>query len=302
MTAKTALILGANGRFGQAALQAFTAAGWQTTALVRAGKTASHPRVIHADASDAEALTRAAEGFDVIVNALNPPYDKWPALIPPLTRAIIAAARASGASVVIPGNVYNFGPNMPPLLTTETPQRATQGKGLIRRQMEDAYRAADIPVILLRAGDYIGAGQHGQWFDGLIANKVAKGVFTYPGDYNIVHAWAYLPDMARAAVALCEIRDTLPRFADIPFAGYGITGEELARAIETAGERPLKRKRTPWAVLHALALFMPVMQEVIAMRYLWDTPHRLDPEPLRALLPDFRPTPLETAMKEVLFT
>ncbi|MEX0971483.1 MAG: hypothetical protein WD046_13670 [Paracoccaceae bacterium] len=37
---------------------------------------------------------------------------------------------------------------------------------------------------------------------------------------RLIHkaAYAYLPDMARAAVGLAEARTNLPRFADIPYA------------------------------------------------------------------------------------
>lgn len=298
---KTALILGANGRFGRAAMAAFDQAGWTVTALVRPGKAKGQANVIEADASDPATLSKAATGFDVIVNALNPPYDKWATENPRLTQAVIAAARASGATVMLPGNVYNFGPDMPPVLTPETPQSATAGKGLVRMEMERTYHDADIPVIILRGGDYIEAEKTGNWFDSQITNKVHKGVFTYPADYNIEHAWAYLPDMARAAAGLCDIRQQLPKFADVPFPGYALTGEQLALEIEAAGGQTLKRKRTPWGLLGVVAMFMPVVREAVAMRYLWTTPHRLAKDPLAKLLPDYRPTPVETAMKQTLF-
>lgn len=214
---KNVLILGANGRFGRATHKAFTDAGWNVTALVRPGKSQG-PNTIEADASDPTALSVAAKGFDVIVNALNPPYHKWAEMLPVLTASVIAAARASGATVLIPGNVYNYGTNPPALLSAETPQTAATGKGALRVEMERAYRdAPNVRTIILRGGDFIEAEKTGNWFDSQITNKVAKGVITYPGPTDQTHAWAYLSDMARAAVALCEIRESLPRFADIPF-------------------------------------------------------------------------------------
>ncbi len=298
---KTALILGANGRFGRAAMTAFTDAGWQTTALVRPGKAQGRPNVVEADASDASALVRVAKGFDVIVNALNPPYDKWAKLLPPITEATIAAARASGATLLVPGNVYPYGKNMPEVLSAGTPQIARDGKGRLRVEMENALRAAsDIRVIILRGGDYIERRKTGNWFDSMIMNKVDKGVVTYPGPLDVVHAWAYLPDMARAAVGLCEIRKTLPRFADIPYGGYALTGAGLVAAAERAVGRPLKVKRTPWGMLAFLGVFVPLLREVVAMRYLWNRPHRLDNATLEALLPTFAPTPPDQAIKDSL--
>ena len=44
-------------------------------------------------------------GADVIDNGLNPPnYHNWAKLIPQITADVIAAAKASGATVLLPGN------------------------------------------------------------------------------------------------------------------------------------------------------------------------------------------------------
>ena len=297
---KNVLILGANGRFGRATHAAFTNAGWNVTALVRPGK-ARRPNTIEADASDASALSKAAQGFDVIVNALNPPYHKWEKLLPILTASVIAAARSSGATVLIPGNVYNYSTNPPKILSADTPQTATKGKGALRVEMERSFRdAPNIRTIILRGGDFIEAEKTGNWFDSQITNKVDKGVITYPGATDQTHAWAYLPDMARAAVELCEIHETLPKFADIPFAGFALTGDELINAVETATDKTLKVKTVPWGIMSAIGLFSPLIREVVAMRYLWNKPHRLDGTALKSLLPDFKPTALDVAMREVL--
>lgn len=294
------LILGANGRFGRAAHKAFSDTGWNVTALVRPGKRQGG-KTIEVDASDPAALSEAAKGFDVIVNALNPPYHKWTDMLPILTASVIAAARTSGATVLIPGNVYNFGSNPPAILSADTPQTATDGKGALRVEMERSFRdAPNVRTIILRAGDFIEAAKTGNWFDGQITNKVNKGVITYPGPTDRIHAWAYLPDMARAAVALCEIRETLPRFADIPFEGFALTGNELIAAVEDATDKPLNVKTVPWSIMSFIGLFSPLIREVVAMRYLWSKPHRLDGTALKTLLPDFKPTPLNVAMQQVL--
>ena len=294
------LILGANGRFGRAAHKAFTDAGWNVTDLVRPGKSQGG-KTIEADASDAAALSVAAKGFDVIVNALNPPYDKWTKMLPILTASVIAAARTSGATVLIPGNVYNFGINPPAILSADTPQTAIDGKGALRVEMERSFRdAPNIRIIILRGGDFIEAAKTGNWFDSQITNKVSKGIITYPGPTDQTHAWAYLPDMARAAVQLCEIRETLPRFADIPFEGFALTGDELISAVEAATDMTLKVKTVPWSIMSAIGLFSPVIREVIAMRYLWNKPHQLDGSALNSLLPDFKPTPLKAALQQAL--
>ncbi|MEO0999663.1 MAG: NAD(P)H-binding protein, partial [Pseudomonadota bacterium] len=191
------LILGAAGRFGRHAVEAFAAAGWSVTAQTRPGRTPDlPPGVTHAafDATDAARLTEAARGQAVIVNALNPPYPAWPREVPRITAAVLAAAQASGATVLLPGNVYTYGRTMPEVLTPETPQRAETRKGRIRIEMEAAYREAGVPTILLRAGDFIDTrAPSGNWFEDHIAPKAGEGRMTYPGPMDRVHAWAFLP-------------------------------------------------------------------------------------------------------------
>lgn len=289
------LILGANGRFGRHAADAFARAGWQVTRAVRPGKGGA-PGTVEAEATDADALSRAAEGHALIVNAVNPPYPDWARMVPAITGAVIAAARASGATVLIPGNVYNYGSHMPERLDAATPQAADTRKGRLRVEMEAAWRGAGLPVILLRAGDFIDTEVSGNWFESHMAPGLKRGTLTYPGPTDRLHAWAYLPDMARAAAALAAIRADLPRFADIPFPGVALTGTDLARALSEVLGRPVRLRGFPWWAVRLAAPLWPMGRELLEMRYLWDRPHALDGTLFRRLLPEFRETPLREAL------
>lgn len=129
------IILGGNGRFGRAAIDAFHHAGWRVRSFVRTpwldhGHGAG--RLIIGDAFDRDAVIKAARGCEVIVNALNPPYPRWRQDLPRLTQTVIAAARAAtaaGATVMLPGNVYNYGAGMPEHLHETTPHAPTTRKG-----------------------------------------------------------------------------------------------------------------------------------------------------------------------------
>jgi nucleoside-diphosphate-sugar epimerase len=289
------LILGAAGRFGRHAAAQFNAAGWVVRALVRPGRPAI-PGIdtLHGDATDAAAVTRAAMGVDVIVHAVNSPYPDWARQVPPQTAAVIAAARASGATLLIPGNVYPYGADLPPVLTEATPHAATSGKPLIRRGMEAQLRAAcedGVRCIVLRAGDFIDDRPSGNWFEGQIAAQAGKGKISYPGALDRVHAWAWLPDMARAARMLAQRRAELPAFAAFGFPGYAVTGAELIALAATAAGRPMRAATFPWPLVRLGALVSPMMRELLEMRYLWDRPHRIDGAALAAALPSFTPTP-----------
>ncbi len=135
-----ALILGSTGRFGRAATNAFRGAGWRVTEL-RCPGAPGGAGVGHGDLYDPTALHQAAE-VGVIVNAPNQPYPAWETELPRITQAVIQAviqaAKATSASVLIPGNVYNFGSNLPIRLTPDTPQVGDPRKAQLRIEMEAA--------------------------------------------------------------------------------------------------------------------------------------------------------------------
>src|SRR5438128_1190466 len=109
--AERIVVLGAVGRLGCVAAEAFHEAGWSVTGLVRPGHAARAPRgieIVEADALDREAVARAIRGAPVILHALNPPYTRWARRALPLTYSVIDAAEAAGATLLFPGNLYNY--------------------------------------------------------------------------------------------------------------------------------------------------------------------------------------------------
>lgn len=281
---QTVLILGANGRFGRNAALQFENAGWEVRRFDR-GR---------------EDLNDAARGADVIVNAWNPPYTDWARTLPELHDRVIKAARANGATVIVPGNVYVFGSDTPAPWNEHSQHRAQNALGRIRINMETAYRNAGVRTILLRAGDFIDTEASGNWFDKIMTPGLAKGVFTYPGNAEIPHAWAYLPDLCRAAVELAEMRSKLPVFSDIPFGGYTMTGTEIAASLAAATGRNVRVKKMSWLPLYIAQPFWRMASSLLEMRYLWNTPHWLDDTLFRSLLPGFQRTDPDDALKQVV--
>lgn len=241
-------------------------------------------------------LNAAASGMDLIVNGWNPPYTHWAQDLPGLTEQVIAAASATGATVLLPGNVYNFGEGSGPLLGQDTPQAAANPLGRLRTQMEARYRASGVQTIVLRAGDFLDTQASGNWYDLIMLKKAQKGRFLYPGDLDTPHAWAYLPDLARAAVQLAERRRALGPFTDVPFPGFTLTGRELAALTGAGLGRPLKLKRMSWLPIHLARPVWPMARHLIEMRYLWSMPHQLNVETFNAMLPGFEPTSVEHAL------
>ncbi len=276
---QTVLILGASGKIGSHTADVFWNAGW----TVRNYKRGTD-------------MIAAAAGADVIVNGLNPPnYHNWAKTIPAITEQVIAAAQASGATVIIPGNIYNCG-NQPGLLDETTPQRPHTRKGKIRVEMEAAYKAAQVRTIILRAGNFIDPKGNGDFMSMLFMRNIAKGKLTTVGDPDAMQAYAYVPDWARAALALAEMRHDLAPFADIPFPGHSFTSRQLRDAVATATGQNIRMTSFPWWLMRLLGPVWELAREMSEMRYLYSMSHQIGEAKFHALLPDFRPTPLDHVM------
>ena len=173
---------------------------------------------------------------------------------------------------------------------------ATNPLGRIRIEMEDSYRRSDVQTIILRAGDFIDTEASGNWLDKVMLPGLARGKFTYPGRPDVPHAWAYLPDLARAAVELAESRRELDQFTDVPFDGYTLTGQQICDMLADLTQTRLRLRPVPWWAIRAASPVWPMGRCLQEMRYLWDLPHRLDGSRLAQLCPLFRPTPVGEAL------
>jgi nucleoside-diphosphate-sugar epimerase len=296
------IILGGAGRLGRAAALAFKAAEWQVASLVRgssAAGAAPGTEIIEVDARDSESVIAAAAGADVVLHALNAPYGEWERLAIPFAGTAIAAARENGATLVFPGNLYNYGAGMPARLDETAPVRPTSRKGALRVAIEARLReaAADgVRTIILRAGDFFGGDGAGSWFDRVVIREIGVGRLTWPGPLDCVHEWAYLPDYVQALVRLVETRDRLAPFAAFGFAGHAVTGRELAGAIARACRRDFKIGFMPWRMLKLMGFAVPVFRELCEISYLWSTPHAIDGAALEAVIGDIPRTPLDQAV------
>lgn len=305
---KTALVLGATGGVGGALTEVLLARGWTIKALARDPARAASGRdpAIHwiqGDAMDRAAVVQAAEGCSLVVHAVNPPgYRDWDKLVLPMMDNSIAAARAAGARVLLPGTVYNYGPDAFPVLREDSPQRPLTRKGKIRAEMERRLRESGVPALVVRAGDFFGGREGGNnWFaQGLVKAGKPLEQIARPGKRGVGHSWAYLPDLAEAMADLVE-RVPAEGFETFHFAGHwDADGTLMTEAIRRAAERPLKVKAFPWSLVILLAPTVVLFREMLEMRYLWQEPLRLDNTKLVAVLGREPHTPLDEAVRTTL--
>lgn len=308
------LVLGATGGIGGEVARQLFAKGWQVTALTReVGKARRYSRDftwVQGDAMNRSDVLAAAKGCSVIVHGVNPPgYRRWAELVLPMLDNSIAAAIAEGATIVLPGTVYNYGPDAFPRVGEDSPQHPHTRKGAIRVEMErhllDASRNG-ARVLIVRAGDFFGPRAANSWFSqGLVKPGKPVATVSYPGAPGMAHQWAYLPDVARTMVQLLERRDRLEPFARFHMAGYVDTdGTQMVEAI-----RRVVQRRTgttprvgafPWWLLKLVAPFVVTFRELQEMRYLWQTPLLLDNCRLLQALGNEPHTPLDEAVEATL--
>lgn len=307
----TALILGATGGIGGEVARRMLSRGWTVRALHRNpdSLTEHQPGLDwrRGDALRADSVVAAAEGTDVILHAVNPPgYRRWAELVLPMIDASVAAARATGARLVLPGTIYNFGPDAWPLLTEDAPQNPVTEKGRIRVALEDRMRRlADDGgrALILRAGDFFGPRTGNSWFaQGMVKPGRAVRSITLPGRPGIGHQWAYVPDMAETMLALLDRGADLPSFARFHFAGHwDADGMGMADAIRRVTGTPgLPVKRLNWPLVRVAGMVMPTLREIAGMRYLWEQPLRMPGDKLSAFLGAVPHTKLDRAVADTL--
>lgn len=287
---RTALVLGANGGVGGEIARALLKRGWTVKALVRdvagAGRrwngADGAPEWIAGDAMDGTAVLHAAGGVSVIVHAVNPPgYRDWHKLVLPMLDNTIAAAKNVGATIVLPGTVYNFGPDAFADPSEHALQRPVTRKGRIRVEMEKRLRdASDVGArsLIVRCGDFFGARVANNWFSqGLISSGKPVTSISYPGSRGVGHQWAYLPDVGETVAQLLERRDALAPFDVFNMEGHwDHDGARMVEAIRQAIGKPhLRVSRFPWWAIVLGSPFVSLFREMREMRYLWRVPLRM---------------------------
>ncbi len=299
-----ALILGITGGIGGEMAAGFLRRGWTVRGMARdpAKRNIDDVEMIAGDAMRAGDVLAAARGCCVVVHAVNPPgYRDWDKLVLPMIDNTIAAARAVGARVVLPGTIYNYGPDAFPLLRESSSQHACSRKGAIRVEMERRLDVSGVRTLVVRAGDFFGARAANSWFSqAMIRPGRPVASISLPGP-GIAHTWGYLPDVAETVLRLLEREADLATFETFHMAGHvDPDGRGLAEAIRRVIGWDAPIKNVPWAMFLVASPFVTFLREMREMRYLWREPLRMDNAKLVAFLGQEPHTPLDEAVRTSL--
>ena len=306
---KIALVIGAAGGIGGETAAALVRHGWSVRGLARRPLPAEAGVAwIKGDAMNAADVLGAAQGATLIVHAVNPPgYRDWEKLVLPMLDNTIAAAKAVGARIVLPGTIYNFGADAFPALREDSPQHPESRKGAIRvameKRLQDAAQAG-APALIVRAGDFFGPQTTANsWFSAAMVTPGAPVKrIVEPTPRGLTHAWAYLPDVGETIARLMDHDGALADFEVFHFPGYQLARGEMGAAIRrVTGNSRLRIWPFPWPLVVALQPFVRLFREMAEMRHLWRQPIALDGGKLRAFLGTAMPaTPIDAAVRETL--
>ncbi|MFD7022987.1 NAD-dependent epimerase/dehydratase family protein [Promicromonospora sukumoe] len=292
------LVVGA-GPIGKHVAALLAGRGSRVTVVSRSGRTTGIDGVEHLalDASDAEALSRAAEGTDYLYNCANPAdYTQWERVWPPLATSLLTAAERSGAVYGITGTLYPYGPVDVPI-SEDLPDAATDHKGVLRARMwadaRAAHDAGRIRAVEIRGSDYMGRGVGGNGHISRLVPSALQGRRALMmGRTDLPHTFTDVADAARTLVAAAEDPGAHGRVWHVPSNPPVTQAQALTDVLASAGKPPVRITSLRGAGLAAAALAVPFMREMREIIYQWERPYVLDDAAARARF-GISPTPWE---------
>jgi len=303
------LILGATGAIGYGFTRTLLDNKIPATLLVRNREKAEKLfgkndllEIEEGDVTDLEKLKEVAKDKQFIFHGINYPYNLWEGNMKKATENVIEAASQNKATIIFPGNIYEFD-NVKEITEDKVANPQTK-KGKIRLELFDMLKqAADegkCKVIFVRLPDFFGPNVTNGLIKPVFANAAKKKPVNWLVTADVPHQFVFTPDAGRVMYLLSKKKD-LPAFANYNFGGYEVASvKELAKMISSITGGPDKVNVIPKWMIGILALFNPVVKEIKENFYMFENNVRLNDEKLKKDLPEFRPTPIEEALRETV--
>ncbi|HEY6580247.1 MAG TPA: NAD-dependent epimerase/dehydratase family protein [Rubrobacter sp.] len=293
------------GPVGLAVMDELVSKGKRVRMVNRSGRAdvAEGVEIVGGDAADPTFAREVSVGASVVYFALNPPYDKWPELFPPLQAGVLEGASSAGAKLVAVENLYMYGTTGGRPITEDLPYAPNTRKGTVRARMSEelieAHKSGKVRVAVGRASDFFGprvltsaAGE--QVFGRAVAGKSAQ----VAGDPDQPHTYTYAPDIGRGLVVLGEREEALGRVWHLPSSETVTTRRFVETIFEEVG-KPARVQVAPKILLRAMGLFNPPLRETIEMLYEFEEPFAVDHSAFERTF-GMHATPLRDAIRETV--
>ena len=250
------------------------------------------------DILDPAAVRVAVAGASQVVLAVGFAYDSrvWKTAWPRTMTNVLESCAATGARIVFIDNLYQLGPQDEPR-REDMPLTDRGDKPAILSEVTRIWLAAAdrVRVAALRCPDFYGPGVPVSHLGASAFGELARGkpaMLLAPPDTP--HDFAYVPDIARAAVTLLDASDeAFGQVWNMPCAPTCTPRQILKLGSEAIGV-PLKVRAVPLRLLPLFGLFSRFMKEVADVGFTWDRPYKVDGGKFARAF-DFATTPFEVS-------
>lgn len=273
-------VIGAAGATGRVIVRELSARGTRVRAVSRRAQRDVPAGVtsIAADALDTACLRKAVEGASVVYHCAMPRFDRWQSEFPRITRAIIAAAAATGARVVFADDTWMYG-KVDGFISERTAENPVSNKGVLRAWLGEmllaAHHRGDVEVAIGRAPELFGP-HVGSLLNASFLGAAARGKRAlYIGDPDLPLTPMFIDDFARGLITLADAADAAGRTWMIP-TPPPTTARELVQLATPRPGRPVPISRISSRVGKGLGLVWPLAREGAEMIYQFEQPFVVD--------------------------
>jgi nucleoside-diphosphate-sugar epimerase len=274
--------------------------GKQVRMINRSGQADRLPdgvEVVASDAMDVAKNITVTEGAAAVYQCAQPHYHEWPEKFPPLQRAILEGAAASGAKLVVGDNLYMYG-HFEGALREDSPIAPNTRKGRVRAAMAqevmEAHAAGKVRAAIGRASDFFGPDDFALTGYAILPGVAGKTV-NLMGRDDQPHTFTYLADFGRLLATLGTQDEALGNVWFAP-SNPPLTQAEFVQLLEAELGHPVKTRVGGPLMMRFLGLFNKEIRETVEMMFEWLHPYVVDTSKAQKAF-GLAPTPMAEAMR-----
>ncbi|MEZ5083584.1 MAG: NAD-dependent epimerase/dehydratase family protein [Bacteroidales bacterium] len=300
-------ILGAGGSIGTPLAKELTAFTGQIRLVSRNPKKINtSDELFPADLLDAEKVSKAVKGSDVVYLVAGLPYKikVWQEMWPKVMRNTLDACIEHKSRLVFLDNIYLYDPDHIPHTTEETPVKPSSKKGRVRadiaQMLMNDVEAGKVNALIARAPDFYGPGIKNTLVNDAVFNPMKAGKkASWFASADKIHSFIWTPDAAKATAILGNDEKAFGQVWHLPTASDPMTGRQIIEFL--ASEMGIKPKfqLAGKTIISLLGIFNPVMKEFVEMLYQYDRDYVFDSSKFEKAY-HFKPTPYREGLKMMI--
>ncbi len=264
-------------------------------------------QLFSADLSNAAQVDKAVAGSEVCYVTVGFEYklSVWEKNWLPFITNVIDACEKHNCRLVFFDNIYALHDTALNPVLEDAALNPVSKKGQVRAAVNKAILKAvsdgRIEAMIARAPDFFGAEKiQNSLLMNLIYNNFKKNKSAqWLCNADMPHSMGYTPELAKGTAMLGNTQDAYGQIWNLPVCAAAPTGREWAALF--AAEMQAKNKITvlPSWMLKLLGIFIPVMGEIVEMKYQYDRPYIFDSSKFNQRFA-YQPMSNEDAVKDVL--